>query len=449
MPQIDFNFAFINLGCNKNLVDTQFLMWKIFDLWSNNPNYNINFFSEAFDENVDYVFLNTCGFISSGRYEAFNHIEELLQANKKIYLLWCVPKYFIDLDNKSKDQENDQRKKILQNENVNVISWKDYDNIDLKNIIDGFCSQGYWDFHYPKSPRAYLNQIYGYEYLKIAEWCNNSCNFCIIPKIRWAQKSVAMEQILQEVETMVQSGISEIILIAQDTSRYWIDIYGKNMLFDLLAELENLDLDFKYRLLYLYPDVLTIKNIEYLASLEKFIPYFDIPLQHISSALLKRMNRFYDKDKIVDILKAIKSNFEKSFIRTNIIVWYPWESEADHQELLEFLKEDFFDNIALFEYHDEKLAPSFLDPEKVDEKTIKQRFRETKSLVTKLLDKKKSQLNKEWMIGYVMWFKSTKNWDYMMIRPELHAPEIDPYIDIQIQSVDDCELWIGDLVQIG
>ena len=133
---------------------------------------------------------------------------------------------------------------------------------------------------------------------------------------------------------MINNGIEEIILIAQDTTRYGTDLYGKPMLFELLQEIDKLKGNFKFRLLYLYPDILTLDHLKKLTKLKKFIPYFDIPLQHISAPLLKKMGRFYNEEAVYQFLNFIKDNFPKKFVRTNIIIGFPGETDEDQQKLL-------------------------------------------------------------------------------------------------------------------
>ena len=264
-------FSFINLGCNKNLVDTQFLLGNIFSLAWNNPNYEIDYINDPYDDEVEYVFLNTCGFISSGRYEMFEEIDKLLDAGKKIYLLGCALQYFEKYASLSKGgpsdksegvgfsawkkipptplnkgggtwvlAEQEQWDEIVKNPNIHFLSWSDWNKMSVENILAWFDSKKFWESPIFNWVRAYTNIDYWFEYLKIAEWCNNHCTFCIIPKIRWKQKSLPIEDVVKQAEELVNSWVKEIILLAQDTNRYWLDLYGKSMLFELL---ERLDFD--------------------------------------------------------------------------------------------------------------------------------------------------------------------------------------------------------------
>jgi len=431
----ELKFSFINLGCNKNLVDTQFLLWSIFSIAWNNPNYEVDYINDPYDNEVEFVFLNTCGFISSGREEMFEEVNKLLNAWKKIYLLWCALQYFetnLSLWITEAQTEQEQRNRIVKNPNIHVLSRSDWNNISVEQILNWYDSKKFWESPIFNWIRAYTNIDYWFEYLKIAEWCNNHCSFCIIPKIRWKQKSLRIEKVVQQAEELVNNWTKEIILLAQDTNRYWLDLYGKSMLFELLEELEKINWDFMYRILYLYPDILTLKHLEKLTKLKKFIPYFDIPLQHINPEILKRMWRFYDKNHILKLLDFIDKNFKEKFVRTNIIVWFPWETEKEFNELCEFLKNYRFDNIALFEYHDEPLAESSKLDWKVGEHEIHSRFEILKWIIEDIPQKETKNKDEVW---FVMWFEWNEKDPIIVIRPWLHAPEIDEYDKIKLKNI--------------
>ena len=432
----NLKFSFINLGCNKNLVDTQFLLWNIFSIAWNNPNYEIDYINDPYDDEVEFVFLNTCGFISSGREEMFEEIDKLLNVWKKIYLLGCALQYFetnLTLWVVGTQSEQKQWNVIVKNPNIHKISRSDWNKISVWQILTWFDSEIFWESPIFNWIRAYTNIDYWFEYLKIAEWCNNHCTFCIIPKIRWKQKSLPIEDIVKQAQELVNSWAKEIILLAQDTNRYWLDLYGKSMLFELLEELEKIDGNFMYRILYLYPDILTLKHLEKLTKLKKFIPYFDIPLQHINPEILKRMWRFYDKNHILKLLNFIDKNFKEKFVRTNIIVWFPWEAEKEFGELCDFLKNYRFDNIALFEYHDEPLAESSKLDWKVNGKEIHSRF----EILKWIINNGELKINNEkWNeIWFVMWFEWDEKDPTIIVRPWLHAPEIDEYDEIKLKNI--------------
>lgn len=328
-------FSCINLGCSKNLVDMQFLLGRILEQGSD----QFFYVSEPFAEEVELVFLNTCGFISSGREEMFQTLKKLLKKKKKVCLLGCAVQYFEKVvgDAHLSDDELQQWYALKSHSGLFFLSWGELAHFDPKSFFSSFhsslpqkkgqlaCSDNgrFGDFERPQHTRAYTNIDLGFEYVKIAEGCNNHCSFCIIPRIRGKQISLPLETVLQEVKNLISQGVKEIILIAQDTARYGIDLYGKSQLFELLEAIDQLTGDFHYRVLYLYPDLLTRNHLERLTKLRKFIPYFDLPLQHASPRILRAMGRFYDHDMTLSLLAFIKEQFPVHFIRTNIIIGFP------------------------------------------------------------------------------------------------------------------------------
>ena len=385
------HLSMINLGCNKNLVDSQLFLWK---LLSENVD-SIEYFSDPYDKKVQIVLLNTCSFISSWREEMFKTIDKFISLNKKVCIIWCWVQYFEKLlksktilDKESK-LELTRWQNLLKNENISYLSWNDLSLANLQSLT--LRSTKFNDFCRYSAPRLLTNYENRYEYLKIAEWCNNSCAFCIIPQIRWKLTSLPVQDVIKDAENLLKQWIEELIIVAQDTMRYWTDFSSTSQLLPLLHELDKLPYDFRYRILYLYPDILTLKQLEDFATLKKFIPYFDIPLQHISPRLLKTMWRFYDDKMIHTLLKWIRTLFPGAFIRTNVIIWFPWETEKDIELLKAFLDENYFDNIALFEYHDEPLSLSSSFDNKVPDNIIHNRFKAIHNQVDNLMDKREKK----------------------------------------------------------
>ena len=441
----------INLWCNKNLVDSQLFLWK---LLSENSD-KIEYYSDPYDSAVEIVLLNTCGFISSGREEMFKTLEKLLRKKKKVCIIWCGVQYFEKLLKKNNvwewqlKRELQKWEEMIEDENISYLSRNDLTFANIESLTKR--SQRFEDFCRYSVPRLLTNYENRYEYLKIAEWCNNSCAFCIIPQIRWKLTSLPIKSVLAEAENLLKQWIEELIIVAQDTMRYGTDFSSKSQLLPLLHELDNLPYDFKYRILYLYPDILTLKQLEDFATLEKFIPYFDIPLQHISPKLLKSMGRFYDDKMIHTLLKWIRNLFPNSFIRTNIIIWFPGETDEDMELLQSFVDEDYFDNIALFEYHDEPLAKSSTFENKVPDELIHSRFKTIRWKVDKLL--KAHEKKRKWknQIGFVESAREKDDQIFLSIRPEINCPEIDSVDEVKLENVIQCydggEIGIGSRVE--
>ena len=443
-------FSFINLGCTKNLVDTQFLLGRILERRPDQFFYAV----DPFSDEVELVFLNTCGFISSGRQEMFHTMKKLLRKRKKICLLGCAVQYFEKLvkDARLSDAETQEWETLKSHPGLTFLSRSELANFEPSLLEKSLIAGGDHlfdgsDFQWQENARAYTNSELGFEYLKIAEGCNNHCSFCIIPTIRGKQRSLSLEAVIAEARNLIASGVRELILIAQDSTRYGVDLYGKSQLFELLEGIDALEGDFHYRVLYLYPDLLTKRHLERLTKLKKFIPYFDLPLQHASPKILKAMGRFYDHQMTLELLDFIEGHFPERFVRTTFIIGFPGETEEDFQALMDFIRGDWFENIALFEYHDEPLAASSLLPDKVEAKTIRKRFLEAKKLVDELQVERSQHAAKEktWTISELR-SDTQGNWR-LMVRPFLHCPEIDEEDEIQVEQVMQCfdgeELTLG------
>lgn len=438
-----FYFSAINLWCSKNLVDSEFIIWELLGTGTDKNSLDIRFFDNPLDDKVEYIIINTCGFLSSSREEAEWTIEDFDNIWKKIIITWCyVP---VRDDNFLKSLKN--LYKIIPIEDSvdikkNILDYKEKKLWEYLNNLDRLNSSKkafIWEWNKTRFP---FNSPYGYEYVKIAEWCDNSCSFCIIPKIRWKQTSRAIEDIILEIKNLVNLWVKEIEIIAQDTTRYWTDLYWKNRLFDLLNEIEKIDLDFRFRLFYLYPDILTLENIKKLKIFKKFIPYFDIPVQHISQKVLKLMGRFYDDKHIFKLIDFIKKEFKDSFLHTNFIVWFPWETDKEFKELLEFAQKYEFDSVSLFGYHDEKLAGSSRLWDKVEEKIIKNRVETLSKTLKKIYDKK----DKERIWNYYEWYVVDYDDKKVLVRWEKKAPEIDEIDKIKLKDVIKWEIWIWEKV---
>lgn len=448
-----FYFSVINLWCSKNLVDIEFMIWNIFNL---SKEINIKFFTDPNEKEVEYLIINTCWFLSSSRKEAEDVIKQYDENWKKIIIMWCYievknDEFLINLKNLYAIIPHNDSK------NLNLIFKSNFIQT-LKNKLTqikqdklrDFLKNIWWNnisnkaFIWQSNDiRAYLNANLGYEYLKISEWCDNNCSFCIIPNIRWRQKSRTIEDILTEIKIMISSWIKEIQIIAQDLTRYWIDIYWEPKLIDLLKEIDMLDWDFKYRIYYLYPDILTFWHITKLTKLKKMLPYFDIPFQHISSNILKLMWRFYNEDHIYKILDFIKEKFKDAFIHTNFIIWFPWESEEDFEKLKNFVKKYEFDSVSIFGYHDEKFAASFKLQNKIDNQVINERVLKLKEIIEEIYDNKYKE--KIWKIH--IWFIHEISWNKLWVRQEIHAPEIDELDYIKKENVLNWNIWIWEKIK--
>lgn len=446
-----FYFSSINLWCNKNLVDLEFIIWEILS-YSSNKDFDIRYFENSEDDDVEFVIINTCWFLSTSREEAENTLAYFNDLWKKIILIWC----YIEVADKTFIKNLSNLYKMIPFIDYNSVSdilWLSIANKlkvskfvkdkKIDSYLNKLNSVNKWDKAFIwkwDEIRAYFNAPFGYEYVKIAEWCDNKCTFCIIPQIRWWQKSRNIEDIVSEVESLIDNWIREIVFIAQDTTRYWVDNYNKPSLLDLLSKVDNLKWDFKFRILYMYPDNLSLEHLNSLKSLKKFIPYFDIPFQHVSESVLKKMGRFYNEKWIFEILDFINKNFKEFHIRTQFIVGFPWETDADFDKLLSFIKKYKFDSIALFEYHDEKLAASSKLNNKVSHEIALSRINKLDTEINRIYKEKAIRSIWKEFNWYIEWFE----WNRIYVRRELRAPEIDDLDEIKKSQLiwsKDFDIW--------
>lgn len=329
-----------SLGCSKNLVDSEEMVYIL-----SQKGYEI---TDNINE-ADFAIVNTCGFIEDAKKESIDTIFDVASYKKKnlkyLIVTGCmVQRYYKDL--KREIPEIDA-----------MLGTTSYDMID--SVIKGLeIGQNKSLILSPNKDLSHRNktnltQKY-YAYIKIAEGCNNSCTYCIIPALRGKYKSRSVEDIVSQAKSLAKGGVKEIVLIAQDTSKYGIDIYGKKMLPELLQKLSEID-ELKWiRFLYTYPEDITRELVDTVAKHKKICPYFDIPIQHCNDRILKLMNRSTDKASIISTINMIRENVPGAVIRTTLITGFPTETDEEHKEMLEFIKTIQFDRLGVFIYSKEE-----------------------------------------------------------------------------------------------
>lgn len=396
--------GFISLGCDKNRVDTE----NMITILSCYPQFS--FVSSP--EEADIIIINTCAFLTSARQEAEDTIKEMGELKnknlQKLIVTGCLP--------------------LLEGENITkkyafvdkVLTPKDYS--DIAKIIFNLYNQKYNSLPKQKVAR-WLTTPMHYAYIKIADGCNNRCAFCKIPFIRGAYKSVPMEEIISEAELLCERGVREIILVAQDITRYGMDLYKDYKLSELLQKLSKIKKLSWIRLLYCYPDRIDEKLIQEIKTNHKVVKYIDIPLQHISDNMLTSMKRHSTQEEIKKLISTLRNEIPNIKIRTTFMVGFPEETKKDFNELCNFLKEYKLDNVGFFKYSREDGTLSYnLEnqiPEKVKDKRLKQ--------VQKIQENIANNLNKNY-IGKVFkviidsYDSKTK---LFTGRPYFSAPDID------------------------
>ena len=370
--------GFVSLGCSKNLVDTEMCI-GIFK--------KENFEIVKKPEDAEIIVINTCGFIQSAKEEAINTILEMAEYKEKgnckyLIVMGClVQRYKKDL------------KKAIPEVDL-FLSIDEYDNIGKE--ISKLLNQN----SLSKNTLDYMERVISTgektAYLKIAEGCSNKCTYCAIPYIRGPFVSRKMEEILEEAKLLANKGIEELIVIAQDTTKYGIDIYGEPKLAELLEKICEID-GFKWiRFLYAYPESITDELIQVVKSNDKICNYFDIPLQHFSDKVLKRMNRKSDSISIKNTIQKIRKEIPDAILRTTMIVGFPGEDEEDFFDLYEFVNETKFEKLGVFKYSKEDGTPAAKIKEQVHPKTKQSRFDKIMKLEQKI-----SQIKLEEKIGNI------------------------------------------------
>ena len=388
--------GFVSLGCSKNLVDTE----KTIGIFKAN-NYEI----VNKPEEADVIVINTCGFIESAKEEAINTILEMAEYKKKkckyLIVMGCLVERYkeelekaipeVDLWIKYSEYNSLWRKiqELLNDEN-NPIQNKV--NCDIKNKQNQN-SNKYEKFD--QVEERVVSTGNNYAYLKIADGCSNRCTYCAIPYIRGPQISRKMEDIIKEANKLANDGYKELILIAQDTTKYGTDIYGKPMLVELMKEISKIDKIKWIRFLYAYPETISDDLIKLVKEDNKICKYFDIPIQHISDTVLKRMNRQSDGKSIRKLISKIRKEIPEVVLRTTVMVGFPGETKEDFEELYEFLKEAKFDKLGCFAYSKEDGTPAARIKEQIHPMTKKSRYNKIMSLQKEIskqnLEKRKGQ----------------------------------------------------------
>jgi len=342
----------ISLGCAKNQVDTERMLGIL-----TGAGYEItNLPGEA-----DVLIVNTCGFIESAKQESINAILEMAQYKEggkctRLVVTGCLSERY-----------RNELKEALPEIDI-LLGVREYES--LPRLLDGKKDAPHCG---PKSARV-LTTLYYSAYLRIADGCNNRCTYCAIPLIRGNLVSEPMDDLVDEAKRLADSGVTELTLIAQDTSGYGIDRYGKPMLGELLDRLENIDSLRWLRVLYTYPDTVTPELIDRFRLSDKIAHYLDMPLQHTEDEMLRRMHRRGDQAHIRRVLEYVAKNAPEFMLRTTLMVGFPGETEAHFSNMLQFIEEHPFDRIGAFAFSPEDGTAAANLPDQVPEEVKQERL---------------------------------------------------------------------------
>ena len=330
---------FVSLGCDKNLVDSEHMLGMLCD----------NGFTVTDDENeADVIVVNTCCFIHDAKEESIENIIEMSKLKevgnlKALVVTGCLAQRYKD----------EIQKEIPEVDAViGTTAYDDIVNIVKEILEDKKVVNSYKDISYltPNTSNRVITTGGYTSYLKIAEGCNKNCTYCIIPKLRGKFRSVPMEQLLEEARYLADKGVKELILVAQETTLYGVDIYGEKKLPELLRELCRIDGFEWIRILYTYPEEITDELIQVIKEEDKICKYIDMPIQHASDNILKKMGRRTNRADLIEIIRKLRSEIDDIVIRTTLITGFPGETEEDFEQLLDFVYDMSFERLGVFTY---------------------------------------------------------------------------------------------------
>ncbi len=434
MKKTNKKLLLVNLGCSKNLVDSEVVMQQaklsgIDVLYGENP------------ETVDAVLINTCGFIADAKEESIETIVNFAEAKeeglvKHIYVMGCLSQRYRD-ELKKEIPEVDQFFGVDEFEDV------------VKSLGGNFRKE--------KLHERFLTTPSHYAYLKIAEGCDRKCSFCAIPMIRGKHLSRSIEDIMQEAEYLAKQGVKEVILISQDLTYYGIDIYKKQMLTELTKRLSDSGLFEWIRLHYTYPTAFPLDLLALMRERENICNYIDIPLQHISTPILKSMKRGIDRQGTLDLMEAFRKNIPDAAVRTTFIVGYPGESEEDFEALLEFIRTSRFERVGAFTYSEEEdtAAAKLADdvPEEVKQLRLEQLMDVQQGISLELNKAKEGKvfrciidrIEDDFYVGRTE-FDSPEVDNEVLVPSEKHQLQIGEFYPIRIMQADFFDLY-GELAE--
>ena len=349
------NILFVSLGCDKNLVDTEVML----GLLAKHGHQMVDS-----EEMADVIVINTCCFIHDAKEESIQTILEMAEYKKEgtckvLIVTGCLAQRY-------KQEILDEIEEVDA-----VLGTTSYDKIveAINEAMDGHRSLQMEDIDVlPEVDSQRLVTTGGhFAYLKIAEGCDKHCTYCIIPKIRGNFRSVPMERLLKEAQSLVEQGVKELILVAQETTLYGKDLYGEKSLPRLLKELCKIGGLYWIRILYCYPEEITDELIQVIKEEDKICNYLDLPIQHASNDILKRMGRRTSKEQLVEIVGKLRREIPDIAIRTTLITGFPGETQEQHEELMEFVDEMEFDRLGVFTYSPEEDTPAATFADQIEE----------------------------------------------------------------------------------
>ena len=424
------NILFVSLGCDKNLVDTEVML----GLLASRGHQMVDS-----EEIADVIVINTCCFIHDAKEESINTILEMAEYKKAgsckaLIVTGCLAQRY-------KQEIIDEIEEVDA-----VLGTTSYDKIveAIDEALAGYTSVEMTDIDaLPLVESKRLVTTGGhFAYLKIAEGCDKHCTYCIIPKIRGNFRSVPIERLLKEAEDLVAQGVKEIILVAQETTLYGKDLYGEKSLHKLLRELCKISGLRWIRILYCYPEEITDELIQVIKEEDKICNYLDLPIQHASDGILKRMGRRTSKEQLVEIIGKLRKEIPDIAIRTTLITGFPGETQEQHEELMEFVDEMEFDRLGVFTYSPEEDTPAAEMPDQIPEVVKEDRQAELMELQQEIaFDLAEEMIGREVL---VMIEGKVADENAYVGRTYKDAPNVDGLIFVESEE----ELMSGDFARV-
>ena len=424
--------AFVSLGCDKNTVDSEIMLQLLLD-------HGYELIKE--EEKAAILVVNTCAFIQDAKEESINTIFELGEykqtgACQGLIVTGCLaqryakeifeelPEVDAVVGTGSYEEIVEVADALLERKETKIRRLGELDRRDL----------GY--------RKRLLSTVGYYEYLKIAEGCDNHCTYCIIPKLRGRYRSRRSDDILREARDLADQGVEELMIVAQDITKYGRDLPGEKQLPELLRALCRIDGLRWIRLLYCYPEDITEELIRTVAEEEKILPYFDMPIQHCSNTVLKRMGRRHRKEDLKKLVETLRKEIPGVALRTTLITGFPGETEEEFQELYDFVKEMRFDRLGVFAYSQEEDTPAALMADQVPQEVKEARKEQIMELQRRIsMEKSKELIGKE--VEVLIEGRLPEEENIYTGRTYRDAPEIDGFIFVN----SDRELRSGDMLR--
>lgn len=421
---------FISLGCDKNRVDTEFMLGML-----------LQDGMEMTDDEMeaDVIIINSCCFINDAKEESVNTILEMAEHKydgnlKALIVTGCLAQRY----------QEEIRQEIPEVDAIlGTNSYEDIVNA-VQEAVNGKFYENYKTLEGLPSIRTKRSVTTGghFAYLKIAEGCNKRCTYCIIPSIRGNYRSVPMEDLIAQAKDLVAGGVKELILVAQETTLYGIDLYGEKSLHKLLDELNKIQGLFWIRIMYCYPEEIYEGLLDAMIRNEKVCHYLDMPIQHSEDAVLRRMGRRTNHDDLVSIVSHVRERIPDITLRTTLICGFPGETKEQHEELMRFINEMEFDRLGAFAYSPEEGTPAAEYEDQVDEEVKLDWQAEVMELQEEIIFDKNEEMKDRVLYAFVEGKVADEN--AYIARTYRDAPDIDGYIFINTGE----ELMTGDIVKV-